>query len=108
MERVEGEASISTDRQREARPLCSEPQIQNTTEGTEETKSRSSRRCEGHHKKIFFHAPAIVRGDMRNSNAGGGRRCNASVPMHVAALWNGFWSGRGGGGSVIPTGDELL
>jgi len=45
---------------------------------------------------------------MRNSSAGGGRRCSDSVPMPVGALWNVFWSGRGVGGSAIPTGDELL
>ena len=59
-------------------------------------------------RKFFFHAPAIVRGDMRNSNAGGGRRCSVFAPMPVGALWNGFWSVRGVGGSAIPTGDELL
>lgn len=107
MEGVEGQGAISTNRQWEASPARSEPQIQNPAEGTEETKSRNSRRREGHHKKIFFHAPVIVRGDMRNSNAVGGRRCSDSVPMLVGALWNGFWSGRGVGGSATPVGNEI-
>jgi len=108
MEGVEGQTAISTNRQWEASPACSEPQVQDAAKGTEKAKSRKHSRREGHHKKIFFHAPAIDRGDMRNSNAGGGRRCNDSVPMPAGALWNGFWSGRGVGGSAIPTGNDLL
>ena len=70
-------------------------------------KAEKNSRSEGHHKEFFFRAPAIVRVDMRNSNAGGGRRCSASVPMHVAALWNAFWSGRGVGGNATPVGNEI-
>ena len=69
----------------------------------EEAKKRCHRGREGHHKKIFFHAAVIARDDTRNSTPVGGRRCSASVPMHVAVLW----SGRGVGGSVTPAADEL-
>ena len=107
MEGVEGQAAIPANRQWEASPACSEPQVQDAAKGTEKAKSRKHSRREGHHKKIFFHAPAIVQVDMRNSNAGGGRRCSDSVPMHVAALWNAFWSGRGVGGNATPVGNEI-
>jgi hypothetical protein len=60
----------------------------------------------GSSQEIFFHAPAIVLGDTKNSNAAGGRRCSASVPMHAAELLNEFWRGRGVGGSAAPAGDE--
>ena len=46
--------------------------------------------------------------DMKKSNAAGGRRCSASVPMLVAGLLNEFWSARGVGGSVTPAADELF
>lgn len=106
MERVEGQAQVPENGAWEAASLRSKPQIQSEAEEKEESKNRCSRRCEGHHKKIFFRAPAIALVDMKKSNAAGGRRCSASVPMLVAGLLNEFWSARGVGGSATPAGDE--
>jgi len=39
MEGVEGQAAISTNRQREASPVCSEPQVQDAAKGTKKAKS---------------------------------------------------------------------
>jgi hypothetical protein len=78
MEGVESAAAIPANCPWKAGPPCSEPQIQSAAEGTKETKGQCSKRREGHHKNIFFRAPAIVRGDTRNSDAAGGRRCSGS------------------------------
>jgi hypothetical protein len=107
MERVESQAQVPENGSCEAGSPNSKPQIQGEAKGTEETNNWRGRRREGHQKEIFFHAPAIVLVDTKNSNAVGGRRCSASVPMHVAGLLNEFWSGRGAGGSATPSGDEL-
>lgn len=56
--------------------------------------------------KFFLDTAAIVLGATRSSSAAGGRRCSGSVPMRVAGLWNGFWSGRGAGANGSPPGDE--
>jgi hypothetical protein len=106
MEGLEGEASVPSNGQRETGPPGSKPALSGAAEGTEEARKRCHRRREGHHKKIFFHAPVIARDDIRNTTAAGGRRCSASVPMHVAVLWSEFWSGRGVGGNVTPAVDE--
>jgi hypothetical protein len=108
MERVQGQAQVPENGAGEAGSLRSKPQIQSEAQGKEERKNRCRRWCEGHHKKIFFRAPAIALVDMKKSNAAGGRRCNASVPMHVAGLLSEFWSARDVGGSAIPAGDELF
>lgn len=107
MESLEGAVSIPANRPWEAGPSCSEPQVPSAAEGTKEANNRSDRQGEGHHKEIFFHAPVIVQDVTRNSSAAGGRRCNGSVPMHAAGLWNEFWSGRGAGGNATRAGDEL-
>jgi hypothetical protein len=83
------------------------PQIQSAAKGTQAAKKWCSRRSEGHHQKFFFRVPAIALVDTKNSIAGGGRHCSASVPMRVAALWNEFWSERGDGQSVTPAADDF-
>jgi hypothetical protein len=108
MERVQGSAQVPENGAWEAGSLRTKPQIQGEAEGKEERKNRCSRECEGHHKKIFFHAPVIALVDMKNSNAAGGRRCSASAPMHVAGLLSEFWTGKDVGGSATPAGDELF
>jgi hypothetical protein len=106
MEGLEGEASVSSNLPWQTGPPGSKPALSSAAEGTEEAKNGCHRQREGHHKKIFFHAPVIARDDTRNSIPAGGRRYNASVAMHVAVLWSEFWSGRDVGGSVTPAVDE--
>jgi hypothetical protein len=65
-------------------------------------------RSEGHRKKNFFGAHAIVLDVMRTSSAIGGHRCSVSVPMRAGALWNGFWSGRGVGENDTRPGELTL
>lgn len=56
--------------------------------------------------KLFFRAPATAPVATRSFNEADVRRCNGSVPMRVAVLWSGFWSGKGAGESGSLPGDE--